>query len=63
MELTDIELASAVKACDIHRQSLMKRVTKMSGSVKTELLVELDATRAAADKFKDEQRLRTLAAA
>lgn len=64
MELTDAELAAAVKACDIHRQSLMKRVAKMSaGSVKSELLVELDATRAAADAFKDEQRRRTSVAA
>lgn len=58
MQLTDDQLAATIKACDIHRHSLMRRVAAMKGEAQTTTLAEIDNVAAASALLKDEQRQR-----
>ena len=57
MNFTDTEMAAMAKACDIHRQSLLRRLTSVSdAAVRAEMTQDITACDSASAKLKREQR-------
>lgn len=56
---TNVELAAMAKASDIHRQSLIRRLSNINDqSVRAEMTEEIRACDSASAKLKREQRRR-----
>lgn len=52
MNLTDEELSAAIKACDIHRQSLARRLPNVDEDHRVSMLNEIEAINDASTKLK-----------
>lgn len=62
MEFTDQELAAMAKACDVHRQSLMRRIDAVADQTGRNVMRgEIDSCDSASTKIKAEQRRRLAA--